>query len=171
MGVPAVGFSVLPLPDFRRDDTEIPASPFSHDTSRDEGPPRQRLRLNPHPQLPPHLRIGGAKCSLKAYNTALDWIVDGVERDRVKTAIDRLAAEALAAVPNDPRVTRYLTLAGETDLDKGNSKYIIHTRRVDIVLRFLGGNVTLSELDDQIPPSPARATESPSFESFISPEH
>ena len=172
VGVPAVGFSVLPLPDVPpRDGTEIPAPPFSHETSRDEGPPRQRQRLNPQPQLPLHLRIGGAKSSLKAYNTALDWIVDRVERDRVKTAIDRLAAEALAAVPNDPSVTRYLTLAGETDLDKGNSKYIIHTRRVDIVSRFFGGYVTLSELEGQIPPSPVRATESPSFESFISPEH
>jgi len=120
----------------------FPAQPLD----REGEPPRQLQRLNPPPpQLPPHL-LRAISCRL-AYDTALSWIQNVNERQRVRIAIDNLATEALAAVaPNDPRVRRYLQMAGDI-LDRNNTRFIIHSRRINIVSRFVSGLVHLDELE------------------------
>jgi hypothetical protein len=136
-------------------DIRSPFSPPSQtlDGSQGDFPPRLRLRGSSRPQLPIHLRTSKAKITSEAYLAALAWIPDDAERDRVKTAIDKLVLEALSATLHDPCVRRYLEFAGETDFDKNNSRHIICTRRVDIVSRFVTGQVTLNELEDSPGPS------------------
>lgn len=106
-----------------------------HNTSRSESPPRQRPRINPQPQLPRHL-AGKAKSSRPAYNAALSWILNIETRERVRIAIDRLAAEALCAIPDYHRVQRYLEFEGDNRYDRGNSRIRVALNSFKVLLRF-----------------------------------